>query len=99
MFCTCRPLFNACMPRFDPDFKPISSLSGLDEEDPNRAGYNFRHVAFVYQLYMRDSSVVDESDHDRSRRIKILTKMLATIVEEGLSMYKVCLAQPFLTHS
>lgn len=78
------------MPYLNPDFTPVSSFSGLDEKDPNRAGYNFRHVAFVYQLYVQDSSIVDESLDDRLRRIKILTKLLAKIVEEGLSNYKVC---------
>ncbi|DBA88591.1 hypothetical protein WJX77_003841 [Trebouxia sp. C0004] len=70
------------------DFKPISSLSRLDEGNPDRASYNFRHVALTYQLYVEDDSIVDEDEVDRLRRIKLVTKLLAKIVEESVSSYK-----------
>ncbi len=75
------------------DFKPISSLSGLDEGNPNRANYSFRHVALTYQLYVEDDSIVDEAEVDRLRRIKLVTKLLAKIVEESVFSYKVYPAQ------
>ena len=89
MFCLCRPLFNAVMCRKYPDFTAISSLSGLDEGDPYRANYNFRHVALTYQVYVEDDSIVDEDEVDRSRRIKLMTKLMAKIVEESIHFFKV----------
>lgn len=71
------------------DFKPISSLSGLDEGNPDRASYNFRHVALTYQLYVEDDSIVDEDEATRLLRIKLVTKLLAKIVEDSVSPYKV----------
>lgn len=82
------PLFNACMPRLDPVFKAVSSLTELDDGHSNTAAYNFCHVAAIYQLYMQDSTIVEESNDDRLRRSKILTKLLARIVAKGLSAYK-----------
>ena len=93
-YCLCRPLFNAVMSRRSSSFTHISSLSGLDERDPDRASFNFRHVALVYQVYMEDLTIVDEDESDRLLRIKLVTKLLAKIVEESLSLYKVCHAQP-----
>ncbi len=75
------------------DFTPVGSLSGLDEGNPDRANYNFRHVALTYQLYLEDDSIVDEDEVDRSRRIKLVTKLLAKIVGESVSFYKVYPAQ------
>ena len=63
------------MRRLGPDCTTIASFSG-HEKNPNRAGYNFRHAAFAYQLYMQDSSVVDESHKDKLREKKILTKLI-----------------------
>jgi hypothetical protein len=75
------------------DFTPVGSLSGLDEGNPDRASYNFRHVALTYQLYLEDDSIVDEDEVDRSRRIKLVTKLLAKIVGGSVSFYKVYPAQ------
>ena len=81
------------MRRLDPTFKAVSSLSGLDERDSNTAGYTFCHVAAVYQLYMQDPTIVEESNDERLCRSKLLSKLLAEIFLEGLSAYKVCLTQ------
>ena len=81
------------MPHLDATFQPVYSFAGLDERKQNRAGYNFRHVAFVYQLYIQDLSIVDESGDDRVRRSKLLTKLLADIIGNSLAVYKVWLAQ------
>ena len=81
------------MCRRNPDFTSVSSLSGVNEGNPDRASYNFRHVALTYQLYVEDDSIVDEDEVDRLRRIKLVTKLLARIVEESVSCYKVYPAQ------
>ncbi|DBB18192.1 TPA: hypothetical protein ACH3X3_003164 [Trebouxia sp. C0006] len=88
------PLFTAVMSRRFCSFTHISGLSWLDECDPNRANFNFRHVALIYQVYMEDLTIVDEDESNRLRRIKLVTKLLARIVRKSLSLYKVCHAQP-----
>ena len=93
VFGLCRPLFNAVMCRRYSDFIVVSSLSGLDEGNLDRANYNFRHVALTYQLYLEDDSIVDEDEVNRRRRIKLVTKLLAKIVGESVSVYKVYPAQ------
>ena len=92
--CLCRPLFTAVMSRRFCSFTHISGLSWLDECDPNRTSFNFRHVALIYQVYMEDLTIVDEDESNRLRRIKLVTKLLARIVRKSLSLYKVCHAQP-----
>ena len=77
------------MPRLDPVFKAVSSLTELDDGHSNTAAYNFCHVAAIYQLYMQDSTIVEESNDVRLRRSKILTNLLGRIVAKGLSADKV----------
>ncbi len=50
-------------------------------------------MALVYSVYMGDLSIVDEDASDRLLRIKLVTKLLAKIVLESLSLCKVCHAQ------
>ena len=72
------------------DFSPISSLSIIDENNPKNGSYDFHHVALMYQLYMEDKTIVDEDEAERLRRSKLVTRLLAEIVKESFSMYKVC---------
>lgn len=87
--CICRPLFNAVMVRTCPDFCPVTSWSELDARDPHPAKCSFAHLGWAYQRYMQDDSLVDETTADRLRRMKLLTKLMASLVSKALLDYKV----------
>lgn len=73
---------------------PVTSWSELDARNPHTAKCSFAHLAWAYQRYMQDDSLVDETTADRLRRMKLLTKLMASLVSKALLDYKVPLKLP-----
>ena len=87
--CVCRSVFNAVMTRTLSGYRPILNLCDQDDKNPHRSNLNFRHVALAYQQYSINSDILGENQQERSRRLKVCTKVVGAVVSEVMGEYRV----------